>query len=142
MPRRSAVTFAGGGPGFRPRPRGRSGRVRRNAMSWWPASRSSTSAPKGAVAATPTRAKSDQCDPRPQHRERLARRPVDDEHAVEVVDLVQQDARARLYELQPHVRAGLVLRLDGDRARPLDRHEDALQGEAALVLGRELLAPF
>ncbi len=55
IPSRSATSFAGGGPTRRPRPRGASGRVRRNATSSASASRSSTSAPRGAVAATPMR---------------------------------------------------------------------------------------
>src|SRR5436309_1596349 len=56
MPRRSAVRFAAGGARRRPRPRGRSGFVRRKETSWRAASRSSTSAPNGAVAAAPRRA--------------------------------------------------------------------------------------
>ena len=47
--------FRGRGASLRPRPRGLSGRVRSSAMSWCSASRSSTSAPNGAVAATASR---------------------------------------------------------------------------------------
>ena len=57
MPSRSAVSFAGVGASVRPRPRGLSGRVSRSATSCAAASRSSTSAPNGAVAATAIRAR-------------------------------------------------------------------------------------
>ena len=52
MPSRSADAFAGGAASLRPRPAGRSGRVSSAATSCRAASRSSTSAPNGAVAAT------------------------------------------------------------------------------------------
>ncbi len=56
IPSRSATSFAGGAASRRPRPAGASGRVRSAAISWRSASRSSTSAPNGAVAATAMRA--------------------------------------------------------------------------------------
>ena len=52
MPSRSAACFAGGAASLRPRPAGRSGRVSSATTSCRAASRSSTSAPNGAVAAT------------------------------------------------------------------------------------------
>src|SRR5436305_1444373 len=55
MPSCSATSFAGGGPSLRPRPCGASGRVRSHETSCCSARRSSTSAPSGAVAATPIR---------------------------------------------------------------------------------------
>ena len=102
MPSRSAVSFAGGAPVLRPRPRGASGRVSRAVISWRAASRSSTSAPNGAVAATASFTSAND-DPRPQRAHRLAarlgRRPVDDQLAVEVVELVLRDARGHSFEV-------------------------------------------
>ena len=116
MPSRSATTFAGGGVSRRPRPRGRSGRVRRPSISWRAASRSSTSAPNGAVAATASRIVARRRAAAAGARERLAarlgRRPVEDQHAVEVVELVLDDARGEPVELE---------RERGRRARPAPR---------------------
>ena len=88
-------------------PGGLSGRVSSAATSCRAASRSSTSAPKGAVAATAdphgasaasrTRfcaaSRAPRCAPR-------RRRALEHEHAVEVVELVLDDARVHLLELE------------------------------------------
>jgi len=50
-----SVELAADGASLRPRPRGASRRVSSCTTSWFAASRSSTSAPNGAVAATPMR---------------------------------------------------------------------------------------
>src|SRR5438034_120988 len=113
-PSRSATTFAGGGATARPLPAGASGRVSTNAISCRAASRSTTSAPKGAVAATATRATPRLADRgedrlRSQDRERLLARLVggalDDERAVEMVELVLRDARRQSFELEPQIGA-------------------------------------
>ena len=103
--------FAGGGAELAARGpsagRGASaGRRRRSA----PASRSRTSAPNGAVAATPSRRlPSDEDRLRPQLRHRLLAAlgigAVDDQHAVEVVELVLDDARRQPLELEPQLLA-------------------------------------
>ena len=109
MPSRSAAVFAGGGASLRPRPRGASGRVSRKAISCRAASRSRTSAPIGAVAATAISHR--KRDARPQQRERLLAvlrvGAVDDQHAVEVVELVLHDAGGVPLELEAHVVAVL-----------------------------------
>ena len=85
----------------RPRPAGRSGLVRQNAISCRAASRSRTSAPNGAVAANPIGPTSETAASAGPRRTwpcaspaGLLRRPVDHEHPVEVVELVL-GARAR-----------------------------------------------
>ena len=102
-------SFAGGAASLRPRPRGRSGRVSSAATSCRAASRSSTSAPNGAVAATAILRQvaysSTSDEPRPQRARapslrRLARRAVEDQHAVEVVELVLDDAGREPLELE------------------------------------------
>src|SRR3954447_14487618 len=138
MPSRSAARFAGGAAVLRPRPRGLSGRVSKPTTSCSAASRWSTSAPNAPVAATAIRRAATwrlaDDDARAQARERLAprlgRRAVEDQDAVEVVGLVLGDARVRLLELVPHVGAVLVLALDRDLRRPLDREEHALDRDA------------
>src|SRR6187551_1517143 len=112
-------------------------------MSWRDASRSSTSAPKGAVAATARRSKLLKDGLGPEDAERLPPAlvvgAVEDQGAVQMVDLVLGDARRQPLELQPDVAALLVLGLDGHGERPLDRHADALHGEAALLLDVRLV---
>ena len=66
---------------------------------------------------------------------------VDDERAVEVVELVLHDACGGLLELESNRLARLVEALDRDRRRALDRYEHLAQREAALVVGRQLLRP-
>src|SRR5919197_3524313 len=95
MPSASAASFAGGGPTVRPRPRGASGRVSSAVISWRVARRSRTSAPNGAVAATASfMSANDQSGP--QYGERLApalrSRAVEDQRAVEMVELVLGDS--------------------------------------------------
>src|ERR671931_1044606 len=57
-------------------------------------------------------------EPRPQRPERLAagfaRRPVEDQRAVEVVELVLDDACGEVLELVAHRAAVLVRALEGD----------------------------
>src|SRR6187551_2803354 len=112
-------------------------------MSWRDASRSSTSAPKGAVAATAKRPKLLKDGLRPKDAERvppaLVVGAVEDQRAVQMVDLVLGDARRQPLELQPDVAALLVLGLDGHRERPLDRHANALHGETSLLLDVRLV---
>src|SRR5581483_6418581 len=143
MPSRSAATFAGGAATRRPRPRGASGRVSRKATSCAAARRSSTSAPSGAVAATPIRTGSAQDDAGPQHAERflavLVVGAVDDQHAVEMVELVERDPGRVLAELEADVAAVLVLPLEDGAHRALDRDPHALQRQAALAVGSRLV---
>ena len=126
MPSRSADPFAGGAATLRPRPGGRSGRVSSAATSCRAASRSSTSAPNGAVAATAIRTLSDAVtgcgrSVASASLARLVVGPLEDQHAVEVVELVLDDARLHALELEPERRSRDVLALDRDlaaRARP------------------------
>src|SRR6266511_3851308 len=110
MPRRSAVSFAGGAPGFWPRPRGASGRVSSAVISCRAARRSRTSAPNGAVAATASFISADD-DPGPQEAHRFApglgRRPVEHELSVEVIELVLHDAGRRALEVVSDVVSAL-----------------------------------
>jgi hypothetical protein len=94
------------------------------------------SAPSGAVAATASlKAR--------RHGERLAailvRRSVEDQDAVEVVELVLSDPRRELLELELDGVPLLVARLDAHPHGPLDAHHDALHGQAALVIRLGLL---
>src|SRR6185436_1009275 len=143
MPSRSAVSFAGGAPVLRPRPRGASGRVSSAVISWCAARRSRTSAPKGAVAATANSTSADD-EPWAQRSERFTagfgRRAVQDERSVEVVELVLDDARDDPFEVVPDLVATLVKALDPHRRRALDRHRDALDGKTAFVVRVRLVA--
>jgi len=65
---------------------------------------------------------------------------VDDHHAVEMVELVLDDARTVGVELIANALAVRILALEHDGRRALDRHPNALQREAALVLDEGLLA--
>jgi hypothetical protein len=83
-------------------------------------------------------------DARPQRRQRLAARfrrgAVDDQDAVEVVDLVLHAPRTTAFQVERHLLAALVSSLDPHRGRALHRNEHALKGQAALVLGDDLVA--
>src|SRR5262245_29195501 len=59
---------------------------------------------------------------------------VDDQNAVQMVELVLDDARAVFVELQTNVFAVRILALEHDPRRTLDRHLDALQRETALLV--------
>ena len=59
---------------------------------------------------------------------------VDDQHAVEVVELVLDDARGEAFELEAHLLAGGILALEGHVRRPRDRDADSLERQAALLL--------
>src|SRR6185436_4900786 len=124
MPSRSAITFAGGAATLRPRPAGRSGRVNSAATSWRAASRSSTSAPNGAVAATAILTQGGYVlEGLAERRERLTPRLVgrarEHQHTVEVVDLMLDDAGVHLVELESKRCAREILPLDGDVDRAL-----------------------
>ena len=75
---------------------------------------------------------------RPERRERrssrLVVRAIDDQHAVEVVELVLDDARRRRLELELHRLALRVDALDRDRRRALDGNEHVAEREAPLVV--------
>src|SRR4029077_286591 len=143
IPSRSAVSLAGGAPVWRPRPRGASGRVSSAVISWGAASRSSTSAPKGAVAATASFTSAND-EPWAQGSERFTagfgRRAGQDQRSVEVVELVLHDARDDPVEVVPDLVAPLVTALDPHRRRALDRHRDALDGKTAFVVRVRLVA--
>src|SRR3954464_11984090 len=146
MPSRPARSATGGGGSRRPRPAGRSGRVTtstgRCAVA---ARRSSTPAANGDVpretvrtAATP---------PRLRLRGGLglvaqdphgllalvARRAVEDQDPVEVVDLVLDDARLEPRGLDEDRLAAGVLRADPDVGRALHVDVDAGKAQAALL---------
>src|SRR6266508_5987794 len=147
MPSRCAASFAGGGASCRPRPAGRSGLVRQKAISWWSASRSRTSAPKAAVAATPiwaTVLAKPEDGLRPEDGQRLpaglSRGSVEDEHPVEVVELVLGHPGLEALELEPELRALGVGRFEGDADMALDGALHPREREAALVARLHLLA--
>src|SRR4051794_26903587 len=144
MPSRSATSFAGGAPVFRPRPRGASGRVSSAEISWRCARRSSTSAPNGAVAATASFI-SAKDESRAQRGHRLApgvgRRAVDHQLAVEMVELVLGDTRRHALEVVSDRLALLVEALETNGRRALDRNGDALDRETTLVVQVRLFAP-
>src|SRR3954471_17867829 len=144
MPSRSAASFAGGAPVFRPRPRGASGRVSSAEISWCCAKRSSTSAPNGAVAATASFI-SAKDESRAQRGHRLApgvgRRAVDHQLAVEVVELVLSDARGHPLQVVSDRLTLLVEAFETNGRRALDRNGDALDRETAFVVEVRLLAP-
>src|SRR5262245_45319795 len=151
MPSRSAADFAGGGSTFRPRPTGRSGLVRQNAISCRAASRSRTPAPNGAVAANPIGATSEPsaCGtpgrgslPQPGHcfAPCLVRRPVEDEHAVQVVELVLERASSEPLQLQLDVGSLRVLCLHLHGRWPLDGQEQPLERETAFAVDLQLVA--
>jgi hypothetical protein len=131
------VCFAGGAPVFCPRPRGASGLVSSAVLSWRAARRSSTSAPKDAVAATANFISAND-EPGPQRCKRFAaglrRRAVQDQRSVEVVELVLHDAGGSFFEVVPNLLPVRVTAFDPYRGGPLDGHRDALNGEAAFVV--------
>src|SRR6266511_3928848 len=137
IPSRSAVSFAGGAPVFCPRPRGASGLVSSVVISWRAARRSSTSAPKGAVAATANFISADD-EPGPQSRERFAaslgRRAVQDRRSVEMVELVLHDARGRSFEVVRDLVPVRIAPFDPHRGVPLDGHRHPLNGKAAFIV--------
>src|SRR5437764_14348946 len=112
-------------------------------MSWRDASRSSTSAPSGAVAAT---ASVNLNRLRPQDPEglapRLGGRPVDDQDPVQVVELVLADPRRQPFELEAHVLALGVRRLDRRPLVPLARARDGLPRQAPFVVRESLPRPL
>ena len=55
------------------------------------------------------------------------------QHAVEVVDLVLDDARVHLVELEPQRRAVEILPFDRHVERALDRHEHPLERQTPFV---------
>src|SRR5687768_7599303 len=155
IPSRSAASFAGGAATLRPRPAGRSGRVRSAVTSCRAASRSSTSAPNGAVAATAIRTTRRLCQAPVRYvalkaatelGHRLAAglgiRTLEHEHAVEVIELVLRHARVVLLELETELLAGEVEALERDRHVALDGDEHALDREAALVGDRGRARPL
>ena len=109
MPSRSATTLAGGGATRRPRPRGASGRVSRR-RDLVLARRAARARPRRTAPSRRRRsgpcAYLDEEEPRPQLRHRLAPRlrigAIDDQHAVEMVELVLHDARREPFELEAH----------------------------------------
>src|SRR6266511_843949 len=153
MSKRFALSFAGGAALLRPRPWGLSGRVRSSSMSYpRPASPSRIAAPKGAVAATAMRIASaslpDRAEDglRPKLGERgatlLRCRPVDDQNAVEMVELVLDHPCLQPFGLDAD---GLSFRrrsFDLDRGWTLDLDYDGggAEREAALVGDLDLFA--
>ena len=59
---------------------------------------------------------------------------IEDQDAVEMVELVLRDPRGQPFELETSRVPLLVARLDADADRALDRHHDALHRQAALVV--------
>src|SRR5262249_32832203 len=115
------------------------------------ASRSSTSAPNGAVAATAMRATVRRLGQgaedrlRPEGSERFAPRvggrPVEDQDPVEMVELVLHHPRVTLFELEPLAAPCPVFALDRARRAPLvrnrlSRHRETALRVAELDLGR------
>ena len=83
-------------------------------------------------------------DPRPQYCEslatRLGSRAVEGQFSVEVIDLVLDGARGKAVELQRQLSSVDALPFQANRDRPLDRNQHALEREAALVVGLQLVA--
>ena len=127
MPSSSAASFAGGGATLRPRPRGLSGRVSSNATSC--RSRRAARARRRRTAPS-RRRRSGPSGLEPVGCGRsvpsaslavLGVGAVDDQDAVEMVELVLDDARGQPFELEANVLAASVLGLrarPGRRARP------------------------
>src|SRR4249920_3744307 len=150
---RVATSFAGGASFFRPRPCGLSGFVRSTSISRRAASPSRIAAPNGPVAATAMLKlvrRSRSCDRsedrlRAELRERppslVRRRPVDDEHTVEVVELVLDDPRLEALGLDLHRLARRRRGRHGHPERALHRHDHRgrPEREAALLRGLLLL---
>ena len=139
IPRRSAASLAGDGRCLRPLPAGASGRVRTQLT------RGPRPAAAGRRRRTPRsqrpRAGGSTCAEdglRPELRQSRAPRlvvgAVDDQHAVEVIELVLDDARRRELELEPDRLALRVESLDRDRRRTLHGNEHFAEGEAPLVV--------
>ena len=134
-------SFAGGAASCRPRPRGRSGRVSRYAISCCAASRSSTSAPNGAVAATAIRRRLPRREPAAAAGARAPRGapPASSGRG----SARRRGGRARAATTR--ARQALELELNGfpSSSVRLERHaargarpaHDALERQAALVVG-------
>ena len=69
---------------------------------------------------------------------RLVGRAVEDQHAVQVVELVLEHARGQTLELEADRIAVLVARFDRERELPLHGNRDPLQGQTAFVVGLQL----
>src|SRR6266508_1124312 len=146
MSKRFALSFAGGAALLRPRPWGLSGRVRSSSMSYpRPASPSRIAAPKGAVAATAMRIASASLPDRAEDglRPKLGERgatllrccPVDDQNAVEMVELVLDHPRLQSFRFDAD---GLSFRrrsfdLEGGWTLDLDDDGGGAEREATLV---------
>ena len=124
-------------------PRAASGRVSTSSISWFAASRRRTSAPKGAVAATARRiSRGPAAAQRPERAPpALAVRPIEDQNAVEVVELVLHDTRPDPSKLHRHRRPQDPAPV-ASRRRALDGDADALERQATLLgrLGRRIRA--
>ena len=70
---------------------------------------------------------------------RLVRRPVEHEHAVEMIDLVLAGSGVEPLELERTSAPCRILRLHRHGDVPLDRDEHALEREAALVVHVDLV---
>ena len=109
-------------------PRAVRGRRRRTARSQRPRSAGSTRAEDGL-----------RPEPRERRAPRLVVRAVDDQNAVEMVELVLYDARRGRLELELDGLAVRVDSLDRDRLRPLDGDEHVSQRQTALVVDLRVL---
>ena len=144
-PSRSATTFAGGG-----RARAHARRARRAASAGTRCScreprRSRTSAPNGAVAATPMRRVNSRRGSAAAGGRRAPpcarrRRPVEDQRAVEVVGSCCTTRAGCPSSSSRSSSPSASCALERQPQMPLDRHRHALQRQAALVVGLELVA--
>ena len=136
MPSRSAVSFAGGAASLRPRPRGASGRVSSQAISWRAASRSRTSAPERSR-------RGDGDGARLSARTGCGRNVASASLrcSSSVRSMISTPSRwssscwtmrAQPFELEAHVVAARVPSLERHLGRALDRDAYALQRQAAL----------
>src|SRR5215207_71985 len=143
IPSPSAASATGVGDGLPERPRALSGWVTATVTSWPPA----TSARSGATAACGLPAKATLMPrllpfvaQRPEGLPALLRRrAVEDQHAVEVVELVLDDARLEALGLQRDRAAGDVLGLDPDRHRAGHVDRDLADRQAPLRVDLRLV---
>src|SRR5215211_2083426 len=153
MSKRFALSFAAGAALLRPRPCGLSGRVSSSSMSYpRPASPSRIAAPKGAVAATAMRIASASLPDRAEDGlgaelgERAAAllrgRPVDDQNAVEMVELVLDHPRLQSFRFDADWLSfrGRSFDLEGGWTLDLDDDGGGTQREATLVGRLDLFA--
>src|SRR3954469_20154450 len=141
IPSSRARTATGGGVSLRPRPAGRSGRVTTSeGRCAEAASRSRTAAANSLVPRKTVLTLSQRAD---GLLALIARCAVEDQDAVEMVDLVLDDARLQARGLDRDRLTVLVVRTDADVDRALDVDDHAGQRETALLhrLGR-LAPPF